>query len=148
MAEIGFYQLTRSDPIDALARLLGRTLETGARAVVRCPSVERVAAIDAALWRATTPNWLPHGTAVDGDAELQPVWITTEDEAPNGARFLFLIDGTEIAALAAFDRVFDIFDGNDPAAVAAARARWRAAKGAGHTVRYWQQGRSGWEEKG
>ena len=32
-----------------------------------------------------------------------------------------------------------MFDGNDEAAVAAARQRWREAKAAGHDLVYWQQ---------
>jgi DNA polymerase-3 subunit chi len=41
-----------------------------------------------------------------------------------------------------------MFDGNDPAAVAAARDRWRAAKAAGHALTYWQQtDRGGWAKK-
>jgi DNA polymerase-3 subunit chi len=44
--------------------------------------------------------------------------------------------------------VFDLFDGNNPAAVAAARERWRSAKSAGHTLTYWQQTETGWQSKG
>ncbi|MBN9559306.1 MAG: DNA polymerase III subunit chi [Alphaproteobacteria bacterium] len=148
MAEIGFYHLTRTGPDEALPRLLGRTLEAGERAVVRCSSEARVAALDETLWASRDPAWLPHGTASDGDADLQPIWLTTEDGAPNGARFLFLIDGAESARLDAFARVFDLFDGNDAAALQAARARWRAAKEAGHALTYWQQGERGWERGG
>jgi len=147
MAEIGFYHLLRAGPDQALPQLLGRTLAAGQRAVVRLASPERVAALDAALWLCPDPDWLPHGTAESGDAALQPIWLTTEDEAPNGARFLFLIDGATSARLDEFDRVFDLFDGNDPEAVAAARTRWTAAKAAGHTLTYWQQGARGWEKK-
>ncbi|HUZ63489.1 MAG TPA: DNA polymerase III subunit chi [Acetobacteraceae bacterium] len=147
MAEIGFYHLLRAGPDQALPQLLGRTLAAGQRAVVRLASPERVAALDAALWLCPDPDWLPHGTAESGDAALQPIWLTTEDEAPNGARFLFLIDGATSTRLDAFDRVFDLFDGNDPEAVAAARTRWTAAKAAGHTLTYWQQGARGWEKK-
>ena len=68
--------------------------------------------------------------------------------APNGARFLFLLDGAESARLDLFDRVLDLFDGNDEAALAAARRRWGAAKAAGHALSYWQQGPRGWEKKG
>ena len=71
----------------------------------------------------------------------------TDDAAPNGARFLFLIDGASSARLGEFDRVFDLFDGNDEAAVVAARGRWTAAKAAGYTLTYWQQGARGWEKK-
>ncbi len=148
MAAIGFYHLTRTGPDQALPQLLGRTLAAGQRAVVLCASEERVDALDTALWLCPDPDWLPHGTARTNEADLQPIWLTTRDEAPNGAKFLFLIDGADSASLAAFERVFDLFDGRDEAALAAARARWRTAKAAGHDVAYWQQGERGWEKKG
>ena len=41
-----------------------------------------------------------------------------------------------------------MFDGNDEAAVGAARARWRDYDAAGHALTYWQQTESGgWEKK-
>jgi len=147
MSEIGFYHLTRTGPDQALPQLLGRTLAAGQRAVVLCGTADRVAALDDALWRCEEPNWLPHGTASDGDAALQPIWLTTDDAAPNGARFLFLVDGAGSSRLGDFDRVFDLFDGTDEAAVAAARQRWVAARAAGHALAYWQQGERGWEKK-
>ena len=147
MADIAFYHLTRSGPEAALPRLLGRTLEAGARAVVRCGSGERVAALDAALWLCEEPDWLPHGVEGGADADLAPIWLTTEDGAANGARFLFLVDGCDSARLSDYARVFDLFDGNDEGQVAGARARWRAAREAGHTLSYWQQGPQGWERK-
>jgi DNA polymerase-3 subunit chi len=151
MTEIGFYHLTRSGLTQALPQLLARTLAAKQRAVVLCGNDDRVTALDRALWEGAEP-WLPHGTPADGDAELQPIWLATDDlapsgAAPNGAKFLFLVDGTPTARLAAFDRVFDLFDGNDPPAVEAARDRWRTAKAAGHTLTYWQQGARGWEKK-
>ncbi len=148
MAEIGFYHLLHTGPDAALPRLLGRTLAAGERAAVMCGSAERVAALDAALWLCQDPDWLPHGTAAAGDADLQPIWIATDDAAPNGARFLFLLDNATSARQAAFARVFDLFDGNDAASLAAARDRWRAARAAGHALTYWQQSARGWERKG
>jgi len=147
MTEIGFYHLTRTGPDEALPQLLGRTLALGQRAVVLCGSEERVAALDAALWLCPTPDWLPHGTAASNEADLQPIWIATDDSAPNGARYLFQIDGAASERLEAFERVFDLFDGRDEAAVAAARQRWKAAKAAGHSLTYWQQTPRGWERK-
>jgi DNA polymerase-3 subunit chi len=146
MAEIGFYHLTRTSLDVALPKLLGRVLATGGRAVVKATSEERVAALDVALWLCPDPDWLPHGTRATGEADLQPIWLTTEDEAPNGARHLFLIDGAESARLDAFERVFDLFDGRDEEAVAAARRRWAAAKAAGHALTYWRQTERGWEK--
>lgn len=152
MAEIGFYHLTQTPLEQALPKLLGRVLASGGRAMVLLATRERLEALDAALWTSPDPDWLPHGTPIAGHAELQPIWLTTEDAgedgAPNGARFLFLLEGVESARLDRFDRAFDLFDGADDAAVEAARARWKAAKAAGHTLTYWQQGPRGWEKKG
>lgn len=143
MAEIGFYHLTRTKLEQALPALLGRTLAAGERAVVLCGSAGRVEALDKWLWECPEPDWLPHGSAKGGDAEWQPIWLTQTEERPNQARFLFLLDGVS-ANLAAWTRVFDLFDGDDPAAVAAARQRWTAAKAEGHALAYWKQGQRGW----
>lgn len=147
MSDIGFYHLTRSTFEQALPQLLGRTLAAGERAVVVCRDPAHLAALDAALWACSEPNWLPHGTAADGDADLQPIWLATDDTAPNGARFLFLVDGANSARLDSFARVFDLFDGTDEEAVQEARARWAAAKAGGHSLSYWQQGATGWTKQ-
>lgn len=147
VTKVGFYHLTRTGPDQALPALLGRTLAAGERAVVRLRDAARVAALDEALWASQDPDWLPHGTAQAGHAALQPIWLTTADENPNGARFLFLLDGLECADLLAWSRVFDLFDGQDEAAVAAARRRWTAAKALGVGLAYWQQGDRGWVRK-
>lgn len=148
---VDFYHLTRTGPEAALPRLLGRTLDAGQRAIVLLRDPARIAAISRALWASQDPPWLPHGHAGTGDAALQPIWLTTDDipepGAPNGARYLFLLDGAESARLGAFERVFDLFDGRADAAAQAARDRWAAAKVAGHVLGYWQQRERGWERK-
>ncbi len=148
MAEIGFYHLTRTRLDQALGRLLGRILAGGGRAFVLCGEAERAKALDAALWTLPEPDWLPHGMAGGESDPMQPILIGTEDVAPaNGARFLLLVDGADSARLGDYDRVLDLFDGAEEASVAAARERWKAAKAAGHTLTYWQQGAGGWEKK-
>ncbi len=147
-AETGFYHLTRTTPDAALPALLGRTLAAGQRALVRLGSEARVAALDDLLWASTDPAWLPHGTTRTGHAPLQPIWLTASDDCPNGARYLFLLDGVRAEDAAGFDRVFDLFDGGDPEAVVAARLRWAAAKAAGGPLTYWQQGERGWVRGG
>jgi DNA polymerase-3 subunit chi len=146
MTRIGFYHLTRTPLEVALPRLLARVLEQGGRALVLVGSSERLAALDAALW--ATSEWLPHGTPATGVAEHQPIWLTERDgAAPNWARFLFLADGADSAQLGDYERVFDLFDGGDEAAVAAARTRWRVRQQAGYALEYWQQAERGWEKK-
>jgi DNA polymerase III subunit chi len=148
MTDIGFYHLT-TRPLDwALAKLLDRALAAGKRTVVLAGSTERVEALSAQLWTLDPNSFLPHGTARDGFAEHQPVWLTPEDENPNGATFAMLIDGQETRRLADFERVFEIFDGRDEAQVERARAHWTAYKAAGHQVTYWRQTEAGGWEKG
>jgi DNA polymerase III subunit chi len=146
MAAIGFYHLTRSTPEQALPRLLERTLAAGQRALVLTPDEATRDALNEALWQQ--PAWLPHGTAADGDADLQPIWLSTSLDAANGARYLFLTHGATTDRIGDFDRVFDLFDGTSDAAVQSARLRWKAAKGSGLEVTYWQQTDAGWRQGG
>ncbi len=148
MTDVAFYHLQRLPLEHVLPKLLEKTLQAGKRAVVVAGSEERVEALNALLWTYEPDSWLPHGSSRDGNAERQPIWLTTKDEVPNGATFLFLTDGATSDSLAAFDRCFDLFDGNDESAVAAARGRWSACKQAGHNLTYWQQTAAGkWERK-
>ena len=137
--EVGFYHLTQTPLERALPKLLERVLAQDGRAVVITGNEDRVEALTAALWTYDDRAWLPHGSAADGHAENQPIWLTASDENPNGATFLFLTDGAESAQIGAFSRTFDLFDGRDEAAVSAARTRWRACKDAGYALTYWKQ---------
>ena len=148
MTEVRFYHLTRTNLQAALPQMLEKTLERGQRAVVIAGSQERVEALNAALWTYRDRAFLPHGSAEDGHAEHQPVWLTDQDECPNGARFLFLTDAAMSARIGDFELCALLFDGNDEDAVATARAQWAALKDAGHDLTYWQQDDQGrWAEK-
>lgn len=148
MTDVGFYHLTRSPLESALPKLLEKTLEAGKRALVVAGSDDRVEALASQLWTYRPDSWLPHGSVQDGEPERQPIWLTARDDNANAAAFLFLCDGADSERLAEFERCFDLFDGNDPAAVEAARDRWVARKAAGHALTYWQQNeRGGWERK-
>jgi DNA polymerase III subunit chi len=145
MTEVGFYHLTRTALTEALPRLLVRTLAAGQRALVVGGDQAGLAALSAALWAQEA--WLPHGSAPDGDADLQPIWLSPVAEPVNDARYLFLVQGGSAVDPGRFERVFDLFDGTSEAAVEAARVRWRQWKAAGHTLTYWQQTASGWQKK-
>lgn len=149
MTQIGFYHLLGMPLDQALPRLLEKALAAGHKVVVMAGSHERVEHLADRLWTYDPDSWLPHGSAADGEAELQPVWLTEADENPNGAGVLVLCDGMVSDKVADYARVLDLFDGNDDAAVAAARERWKTWKAAGHQLIYYQQTeRGGWEERG
>lgn len=147
LAEVLFYHLERQ-PLEAiLPNLLERTLERGWRAVVQVGSEERLEALDTALWTYRENSFLPHGTRRDGFVTEQPVYLTVNDECPNGAGVKFLVDGAEAQAFTGFVRIVCLFDGHDAEATERARRQWQAAKSAGCAVTYWRQTDAGrWEK--
>jgi DNA polymerase III, chi subunit len=148
MTRIGFYHLLRLPLEQALPRLLDKALGAGLKVVVMAGSAERVEHLNGHLWTYSDDSWLPHGSARDGEAAEQPIWLTERDENPNGAGVLVLCDGVVPAQVMGYDRCLDLFDGNDPEAVQAARERWKAWKAEGHELVYYQQSlNGGWEEK-
>lgn len=148
MTDVRFYHLQRRSLEETLPQLLEKILERGSRAVVMAGSDERVEALATHLWTYDQRTFLPHGTARDGNAAEQPVWLTSSEENPNGADVLVLADGATVQDIAGFKICCELFDGNDADAVSAARARWKEYAAAGHTVTYWQQtDRGGWEKK-
>ena len=147
MGEISFYHLSSSSLEQSLPKLLERAWIQGFRIVVRAASPERVEHLSTALWTHEEASFLPHGSVRDGNAATQPIWLTHHSENPNDASLLVVVDGVEAEDIGSYARCADLFDGNDAGAVEAARARWRRAREAGHTLTYWQQTTSGWERK-
>lgn len=149
MAEALFYHLERQTLEDVLPVLLERTLARGWRAVVKVSDEMVRDALDRHLWTYRDDSFLPHGTAADGRAEHQPVWLTTSEENPNGAQVRFCADGAAPGAVEAYERVVILFSADDAGAVAAARRHWTSLKAAGHVCTYWQQKPAGgWIRKG
>lgn len=148
MAEILFYHLENQPLERVLPSLLEKTLERGWRAVVQVGNNERLEAIDTQLWTYRDESFLPHGTARDGAPERQPVFLTTDDENPNAANVLFLVEGATSGHHDAYERIVYLFDGRIEEAVQAARDAWKTARDGGHDVTYWQQAAGGkWERK-
>lgn len=149
MTEISFYHLVTTPLEAALPRLLERVRGLDLRAVVVGRSADRIAALNDVLWTYDPASFLAHGTAAEGQAEHQAIWLTDHDENPNRAEVVVLVDGAEVQALDRYKRCLDIFDGRDDEAVAAARDRYRRALADGHSPTYYRQTeRGGWEKRG
>jgi DNA polymerase-3 subunit chi len=146
--EVLFYHLERVPLERVLPELLERTLERGWRAVVQASSAERLEALDTLLWTFRESSFLPHGRSGEGPAERHPVYLTTDDDNPNGADVRFFVDGAAGGELAGYQRAVYLFDGLDDEAVSQAREQWKAAQASGFAVTYWQQDDKGrWEKK-
>jgi DNA polymerase III subunit chi len=148
VTEVLFYHLERQPLERVLPQLIGKTLDRGWRAVIQAGSEERVEALSAALWVTGEESFLPHGTARDGNADLQPVWITESDDNPNAANVRFLVDGARAGNVTVFERVVFLFDGRDAEAVQNARDAWKDFLRAGNTVTYWREDAQGrWQKQ-
>src|SRR5262249_24193294 len=150
MTEIVFYQLQRQPLERVLPTLIEKSLERGWLVVVQAASEERVEALDAHLWTFRDDSFLPHGTWREAEAREQPILLTLDGDNPNGAAVRFLIDGAPMPTDAdAYQRIVLIVDGEDPDAVAAARARWSEGKAKGLDVTYWRPDEEGrWQRLG
>ena len=141
--------MTTTSLEQALPRVLEKVLALGDRAVVVAGSAERVETLASALWTYDDRGFLPHGTAKDGAAADQPIWITTEVENPNGARMLVLVDGVAPPDLSVWPSLCVFFDDADEARLAATRAFWKAWKAEGHAGKSFRQGERGnWQLAG
>lgn len=148
MTEVLFYHLQNAPLEQVLPQLLERSLERGWRAIVRAGGEERLDALNNALWTYSDDSFLPHGTKDDGAPALEPVFLTVEDENPNKANVLFVVDGASPGNIGFYDRCVLMFDGRDEAALATAREHWKTLKAEGHDATYWQQSPEGrWEKK-
>lgn len=144
MTEILIYQLQRQPLERVLPTLIEKSVERGWRVIVQAASEERLEALDAELWIFRDDSFLPHGTWQEGEASEQPILLTLNGDNPNGAAVRFLIDGAPMPAdVGAYQRIVLLVDGEDPDAVAAARAQWSEGKAKGVDITYWRPDEEG-----
>ncbi|MCB2115714.1 MAG: DNA polymerase III subunit chi [Rhodobacteraceae bacterium] len=149
MGDVLFYHLTRSPLEVALSMLLAKSLQAGWRVAVRGRDAGRLDWLDQKLWAGPEEGFLPHGLAGGPHDALQPILLTTAAGAPNAPDCLMAVDGAEVTAgeCGPLARVCILFDGNDEAAVAAARGQWKALTGAGLAAQYWSEEGGRWQKK-
>ncbi len=149
MSRIDFYHLQKQNLEDVLPKLLEKAYASGKRIKLKIGNELRIEFLNSFLWTYNDESFLPHGSKKDGNAELQPIWLSASDDNPNDAEMLFLVDGAGLPDdITVFTRVINIFDGNNAEAVAVARNLWRELKNSGDELHYWQQDTMGrWAEK-
>lgn len=150
MTKVDFYHLQKQTLEDVLPKLLEKAYATGAKIKVKIGNEARVEFINSLLWAYNDEAFLPHGSKKDGFAKEQPIWLSTEDDNPNGAEMLFLVDGAQIdfSEITKYTRIFNIFDGNDEDSLSQARTFWKEVSNSENEVTYFQQDPTGrWNKK-
>ncbi len=150
MTRVDFYHLQKSDIETTLPKLLDKAYATGKKILLKVGNEERVEFLNTHLWTYDEQSFLPHGSKKDGNAEAQPIWLTSQDDNPNNATILFLVDNAkyEVDKVSGFERVLNIFDDNDKEALIWSREFWKQLKVQDNECYYWQQDEKGaWQQK-
>lgn len=143
--KLDFWQVT-DDPVEKVVALIAkRAVGEGERVLVVSADPEQRAAMSRALWQAGPESFLANGEADAPGAELQPILLSADIAATNGASHLIIADGS-FRESSGFARVFLLFP---PDAAPAARIAWRAHDGREDVTRaYFAQEDGRWVKKG
>ena len=138
--QVDFYQLTRDPAEKVLPFIAQRVLDDKGRLLIVSSDSAQLDAISSALWAAKAESFLAHAKVGEGEDACQPILLSDETAAKNGARYLAIADGNWRPVGPDFDRVFYLFP---PDQTDNARAAWRDL-GARVERRYWKQDGGKW----
>lgn len=145
MIRVDFYHLQRSPLEQVLPKLCEKAYLTGKRIKIQLGTEERVSFVNSLLWTYNEESFLPHGSKKDGFSEEQPIFISADENNPNGAVLLVLVDGAmpSLEILQQYERVLNIFDGTNETSLNAARNYWKQIRELNGDLHYWQQNERG-----
>jgi DNA polymerase-3 subunit chi len=141
---VDFYHLTR-DPAEKLVPMLAsKSLDVGKRILLLAQDEARCVALGSALWSEEPASFLAHDFAGSQRQADQPILISDQCEAANGASYIILSDGLWRDEALAFERAFFLFTADR---IDHARTIWRAlTANEVVTPRYWKQDGGRWVE--
>lgn len=149
MTHINFYHLTQTDKMRALPRLMEKVVDAGQRAIIWSEDIQSIDMMNTVLWTYSTKTFIPHGVKVDGFSARQPIYLTTQDENPNRASVIAVMDEVIPDFVDSFEKCLYLFNGKDREHTQLARQQWKAMKDKGYSLDYWKQGSKGnWEKVG
>jgi DNA polymerase-3 subunit chi len=134
---VDFYHLTAS-PLERVLPSIAEKVVAGGGRLLVVGQADLLARLDESLWSYAKDSFLPHGRE---RAASQPVLLSEEPEAANGATNIAIADGRWREEALGFERAFYFFDndGRD-----GAREAWRTLKGRPEVeARYWKQDERG-----
>ena len=150
MSRIDFYHLQKMSLDEVLPKLVEKAYNLKKNIKITIGNEERVEALNNLLWTFNDDKFIPHGSKKDGFSDMQPIFLSSENNNPNNAVLLFVVDDADIdiEQISSYERIFYIFDGNSEFSLNKARILWKALKNSDNQLNYWQQNSSGsWEQK-
>lgn len=142
---VDFYQLGTVPPEQVIASLAEKLLAQGERLLVVCTDETQAARLDRVLWDSAPTSFLPHDASGGAEDSRQPILLSTNADAANGARNLLIADGKWREAALAFNRAFYLFDEHT---LQGARDAWRSLAKRGEVEsHYWANEDGRWAER-
>jgi DNA polymerase-3 subunit chi len=134
---VDFYHLAVS-PLERVLPAVAEKVVAGGGRLLVVAEPDLLARLDDHLWSYARDSFLPHGR---DRASNQPVLLSAEPVAANGASNIALADGRWRDEALGFERAFYFFDNGSRDG---AREAWRALKGRPEVeARYWKQDERG-----
>ena len=119
---LGFY-LCGSQPVELVLPLIARAATNGGQRLLVVAEDQAVRdTLDKALWEVSPAEFLAHGQAGGVHDARQPILLSADCAAANGAKLLALADGRWREEAEGFERVLLFFDDEGRAA---ARQTWK-----------------------
>jgi DNA polymerase III subunit chi len=144
--QVDFYQLTRDPAHVVLPAIASKVIDEGRRLLIVSGDMGQLKTISSSLWGWKAESFLAHDRAGQGDDAHQPILLSGDPVAANGARLVALADGEWRGDLLDMDvdRVFYLFP---PQFTDQARDAWRSLKDKdGVERRYWKQEGGKWRQ--
>jgi DNA polymerase III subunit chi len=144
--QVDFYQLTRDPAHVVLPAIASKVMDEGRRLLIISSDMGQLKTISSSLWTWKAESFLAHERSGKGDDAHQPILLSQDTVAENGARLVALADGEWRAELLDMDcdRIFYLFP---PQNTDQARNAWRALKDKeGVERRYWKQDGGKWRQ--
>jgi DNA polymerase-3 subunit chi len=108
--QLDFWQLSR-DPVERVVALIAeRTRGAGEKLLVVADDVALLDRLDKALWDYSPESFLAHGRASEPHEDRQPVLLSKDCRAANGAKVIAFADGKWREEAEGFDRALVFFD--------------------------------------
>lgn len=143
--QVRFYQLTSAPLGKVLPKLVEKIYEQRQRILVLCSNEETVQAFNEGLWTYRPNSFLPHGTSKEGNAENQPIWLSSKAEPLNGATVCVSIEPKKLEELSRFETVVYLFESSRNAAFI---SLWKECQNKKIDSVFWDQGVEGaWVQK-
>lgn len=149
MGAVYFYHLTRSPMPATVYDLVQKCAGNNWRVVIRGQDFKSLQSLDSHLWTGPADSFLAHGLANGVNDADQPVLLTADAVSFADRQVLMVVDDADFdpADATGLERVCILFDGNNPASVEQARAKWKLVTKAGVSAQYWSQESGNWQQK-